>query len=107
MAGTAPVVRCMRGMNINFQHRQGCASFDRGPHRARGPPDGGSGGRGGDVVLVGAPVGSASLMVRGTATGSSWFIRLMMIGNRALLQLQVVVLGSMVVVGGRAEERVL
>jgi len=29
----------------------GCVSFDRGANRRTGPPDGGDGGRGGDIII--------------------------------------------------------
>lgn len=37
---------------ISGKGGDGCLSFDRQPHKARGPPDGGNGGDGGDVIIV-------------------------------------------------------
>jgi hypothetical protein len=40
---------------ISGKGGDGCISFDREPHKPRGPPNGGSGGHGGDVIIVSSP----------------------------------------------------
>lgn len=42
----------MRIKAISGKGGDGCLSFDRQPHKPRGPPDGGNGGNGGDVIIV-------------------------------------------------------
>jgi len=44
----------MRVKAISGKGGNGCLSFDRGPHKPRGPPSGGNGGSGGDVIIVGS-----------------------------------------------------